>query len=298
MGCVKQTQAVAKAMGEFKWEEAVQLRGRSFQRNLETYRMLTRPRPKAMPTGPGTGHNLLVMHIGAPCCGMNAAVRSFVRNAIASGNKVFGAHNGVEGLLAGEVEHITWGKVAGWVVQGGALLGTKRTLPGNNLEKIAEQLQKHGIEGILIIGGFEAFHSVIQLAEARDKHAAFRIPMTVLPATISNNVPGTDFTLGADTALNEITEICDRIRQSAAGTKRRVFIVETMGGYCGYLATMAGLAGGCDAAYIHEEYFGIRDLLKDLEVLSNKINKGKIERGLILRNEKANDHYTTDFLYK
>ena len=122
--------------------------------------------------------------------------------------------------------------------------------------------------------------------------------MTVLPATISNNVPGTDFTLGADTALNEITEICDRIRQSAAGTKRRVFIVETMGGYCGYLATMAGLAGGCDAAYIHEEHFGIRDLLKDLDILQNKINKGNIERGLILRNEKANAHYTTDFLFK
>lgn len=122
--------------------------------------------------------------------------------------------------------------------------------------------------------------------------------MTVLPATISNNVPGTDFTLGADTALNEITEICDRIRQSAAGTKRRVFIVETMGGYCGYLATMAGLAGGSDAAYIHEEPFGIKQLMSDLEILQNKINKGKIERGLVLRNEKANEHYTTDFLYK
>jgi len=64
----------------------------------------------------------------------------------------------------------------------------------------------------------------------RDKYKAFRIPMVVLPATISNNVPGTDFSVGGDTALNEITEICDRIRQSAQGTKRRVFIVETMGG--------------------------------------------------------------------
>ena len=64
---------------------------------------------------------------------------------------------------------------------------------------------------------------------------------------------GSDFSIGGDTALNEITEICDRIRQSAQGTKRRVFIVETMGGYCGYLATMAGLAGGADAAYIFEE---------------------------------------------
>merc|ERR1719481_2430108 len=122
--------------------------------------------------------------------------------------------------------------------------------------------------------------------------------MVVLPATISNNVPGTDFSIGADTALNEITEICDRIRQSAQGTKRRVFIVETMGANCGYLATMAGLAGGADAAYIPEENFAIKDLIKDLEIMAHKMDKGQIFRGLILRNENANKNYTTDFFYR
>jgi len=120
----------------------------------------------------------------------------------------------------------------------------------------------------------------------------------VLPATISNNVPGTDFSIGADTALNEITEICDRIRQSAQGTKRRVFIVETMGGYCGYLATMAGLAGGADAAYIFEEPFKVQDLMRDLDIMAYKMDKGNIFRGLILRNEKASENYNTDFLYR
>ena len=124
----------------------------------------------------------------------------------------------------------------------------------------------------------------------------FCIPMVVLPATISNNVPGSEFSLGADTALNEITEICDRIRQSAQGTKRRVFIIETMGAYCGYLASMAGLAAGSDAAYIHEEKFTIKTLMDDLEVMINKIKEGKVERGLVLRNENANDNYTTDFI--
>lgn len=66
------------------------------------------------------------------------------------------------------------------------------------------------------------------------------IPIVVIPSTISNNVPGTELSIGCDTALNEITEICDRIRLSAQGTKRRVFIVEVMGGHCGYLATLAG----------------------------------------------------------
>lgn len=80
----------------------------------------------------------------------------------------------------------------------------------------------------------------MQFAEARVNYDAFKIPLVVIPSTISNNVPGTEFSLGCDTALNEITEICDRIRLSAQGTKRRVFIIETMGGYCGYLATLAG----------------------------------------------------------
>ena len=107
---------------------------------------------------------------------------------------------------------------------------------------------------------------------------------------------GTDFSIGADTALNCITEICDRIRQSATGTKRRVFIVETMGGYCGYLATLAGMAGGADAAYINEESFGIKELTRDLEILASKMDEGQVFRGLLLINEKANPNYNIDFL--
>ena len=295
MECVKKTQAVAKATEEKDWAKAVELRGRSFQRNLDTYRMLSKHH---VVNPEGKGYKLGVMHCGAPACGMNAAVRSFVRNCLSSGNKAMAIHNGVEGLIEDQIKEITWSDVQGWVVQGGALLGTKRKLPKGNFDKIAANLKKHNIQGLLVIGGFEAFQCVLELAEARDGHPEFCIPMTVLPATISNNVPGTDFSLGADTALNEITEICDRIRQSAQGTKRRVFIIETMGGYCGYLATMAGLAGGADAAYIREEPFSIKDLMHDLEIMKGKMIEGKIERGLILRNEKANDNYTTDFCYK
>lgn len=84
-------------------------------------------------------------------------------------------------------------------------------------------------------------------------------------------------------ALNEITEICDRIRQSAQGTKRRVFLIETMGGYCGYLATLAGLAGGADAAYIFEEPANIDDLVEDVKHMASKMATGGISRGLVLR---------------
>ncbi|KTF71159.1 hypothetical protein cypCar_00046671, partial [Cyprinus carpio] len=90
---------------------------------------------------------------------------------------------------------------------------------------------------------------------------------------------------------------CDRIKQSASGTKRRVFIIETMGGYCGYLATVGGLAAGADAAYIYEEPFDIRDLQSNVEHLTEKM-KTSIQRGLVLRNENCSENYTTDFIYQ
>uniref|UniRef100_A0A8B9E702 Phosphofructokinase, muscle n=1 Tax=Anser cygnoides TaxID=8845 RepID=A0A8B9E702_ANSCY len=128
----------------------------------------------------------------------------------------------------------------------------------------------------------KAFTGSLEMMEGRAKFEELCIPLCVIPATVSNNVPGSDFSIGADTALNTITTTCDRIKQSAAGTKRRVFIIETMGGYCGYLATLAGLAGGADAAYIYEEHFSIRDLQINVEHLTEKM-KTTVKRGLVLR---------------
>jgi len=297
MLCVKKTQAVAAAMEAKNWDIAVQLRGRSFARNLETYKMLTRLKPPKETLGKG-GHNLAVMHCGAPCCGMNAAVRSFVRNSIYRGDTVLAIQDGIDGLLEGKVKEMGWGDVTGWVTQGGAFIGTKRTLPQKHMEKVAARFKEFKIQALLIIGGFEAYLTLIQLSDARDKFPELCIPMVGIPATISNNVPGTGFSLGCDTAVNEITEICDRIRQSAQGTKNRVFIIETMGGYCGYLATMAGLAGGADNAYIFEEPFGISDVVEDINHLIQKMEEGGIHRGVVLRNEYANANYTTEFMHQ
>ncbi|XP_077517814.1 ATP-dependent 6-phosphofructokinase isoform X2 [Amblyomma americanum] len=297
MQCVEKTQAVAKAMASKEWQKAVQLRGRSFERNVQTYRMLTRLKPPKSAQDKQEGYRMAVMHVGAPCCGMNAAVRSFVRNCLFRGDTVYGIHDGVEGLVEGNIQLMSWNDVTGWVGQGGAFLGTKRTLPGDMMEQVVARLREYRIQALLIIGGFEGYHTVLQLAEGRERYPELRIPMCIIPATISNNVPGTEFSLGADTALNEITEICDRIRQSAQGTKRRVFVVETMGGYCGYLATLAGLAGGADAAYIFEEHFNIKDLMNDVQHMQVKMSEG-VQRGLILRNEKANENYTTDFIFR
>ncbi|XP_029039687.1 ATP-dependent 6-phosphofructokinase isoform X5 [Osmia lignaria lignaria] len=307
MECVRRTKAVAQAMADKNWGLAVQLRGKGFARNLDTYKMLTRLKapvdhdPSREGNGPALtkGHYTLgVMHIGSPSCGMNAAVRSFVRNCIYRGDKVYGICDGVLGLMAGKFKLMNWPSVTGWVAQGGAYLGTKRAPPKEEqLPQIAQKLKEYGIQALLIIGGFEGYQTGLTFYKARDKYEEFQIPIAMIPATISNNVPGTEFSLGCDTALNEITEICDRIRQSAQGTKRRVFIIETMGGYCGYLATVAGLAGGADAAYIFEEKFNIKDLNQDVIAMAAKMSEG-VQRGLILRNENANLNYNTDFMQR
>ncbi|XP_035577780.1 ATP-dependent 6-phosphofructokinase, platelet type isoform X3 [Zalophus californianus] len=320
--CVQMTQDVQRAMDERRFKDAVRLRGRSFESNLNTYKRLAIKLPDDQIVK--SNCNVAIINVGAPAAGMNAAVRSAVRVGIADGHKMLAIYDGFEGFAKGQIKEIGWGDVGGWTGQGGSILGTKRTLPGKSLEDIAAQMRKHSINALLIVGGFEAYLGLLELSAARDKYEELCVPMVMVPATVSNNVPGSDFSIGADTALNTITDTCDRIKQSASGTKRRVFIIETMGGYCGYLANMGGLAAGADAAYIFEEPFDIRDLQKatsrpcsasaylhsgtwtrttvmttesNVEHLTEKM-KTTIQRGLVLRNESCNENYTTDFIYQ
>ncbi|KAF3818758.1 hypothetical protein GH733_012175 [Mirounga leonina] len=344
--CVQMTQDVQRAMDERRFKDAVRLRGRSFESNLNTYKRLAIKLPDDQIVK--SNCTVAIINVGAPAAGMNAAVRSAVRVGISDGHKMLAIYDGFEGFAKGQIKEIGWGDVGGWTGQGGSILGTKRTLPGKSLEDIAIQMRKHSINALLIIGGFEAYLGLLELSAARDKYEELCVPMVMVPATVSNNVPGSDFSIGADTALNTITdafesailfadvrdrhqefcvpicvlpatisnsvpgtdlsmgsdtglnavvETCDRIKQSASGTKRRVFIIETMGGYCGYLANMGGLAAGADAAYIFEEPFDIRDLQSNVEHLTEKM-KTTIQRGLVLRNESCSENYTTDFIYQ
>ncbi|KFP18080.1 6-phosphofructokinase type C, partial [Egretta garzetta] len=275
MECVQMTQEVQKAMDEGRFVEAVRLRGRSFENNLNTYKLLSHKKPDA--ELPKTNFNVAVLNVGAPAAGMNAAVRAAVRVGITEGHKMFAVIDGFEGFARGKIKEISWGDVGGWTGQGGSILGTKRTLPAKYLEKIADQMRTNNINALMVIGGFEAYLGLLELSAAREKYDEFCVPMVMVPATVSNNVPGSDFSIGADTALNTITD--------------------TMGGYCGYLANMGALAAGADAAYIFEEQFDIRELQANVEHLTEKM-KTSIQRGLVLRNENCNENYTTDFIYQ
>jgi len=173
---------------------------------------------------------------------MNAATRQAVRFCHARGHTPLAIHNGFDGLLEDNVQEVSWLRVDNWTTRGGSELGTNRTLPNADLGSVAAALQRHDIDALLLVGGFEAFNSVLIMEQARAHYPSFQIPMIHLPATISNNVPLTDFSLGSDTSLNALVDACDAIKQSASASRNRVFVVETQGGNSGYIAALGALA--------------------------------------------------------
>lgn len=246
------------------------------------------------------------IHVGAPAGGMNQATRAAVAYCLTRGHTPLAIHNGFPGLCrhhadkpVGSVREIEWLESDNWVNQGGSEIGTNRSLPSEDFETTAKCFEEHKLDALFLVGGFEAFTAVSQLRRAREKYPAFKIPMVVLPATISNNVPGTEYSLGSDTCLNSLIDFCDIIRQSASSTRRRVFVVETQGGKSGYIATTAGLSVGATAVYIPEEGINIKTLSRDIDFLRDNFSKDQgINRAgkIILRNECASDTYTTQVI--
>ena len=294
MECVEKTRAVAQAIDSHDYETAMKLRGSSFKEAFQTLRTMLRALPH--PLQPDQKRfRLAIMHSGAPAPGMNAAVRAAVRLGLDQGHIILGVRNGFSGLINGEVEEMNWMSVNGWAALGGCELGTSRkTITGSDMYGIARAIENHNIQGLLIIGGWDGYESSFQFLNARQNYPAFNIPIVCLPATINNNLPGSELSLGADTALNNITEAVDKIKDSAVAL-RRAFVVEVMGRNCGYLALMSGLATGAERVYLNEEGVTIQDLVADVEKLRYGFSHGK-RLGLMIRNEHANAVYNTAFM--
>lgn len=302
MEAVRLTRAVAEAIENKDFAKAMSLRDAEFAEYYRAYIATTSTSSPKLNV-PGTRRlRIGIIHIGAPAGGMNAATRAAAAYCLCRGHTPVAIHNGFGGLTrhdATAVKELTWIEVESWSNKGGSELGTNRELPGPCLEKVAQVFAKHRIQALLAIGGFEAFHAVSELRLARDKLPALRIPMVVLPATISNNVPGTEFSLGSDTCLNALITYCDTIRRSASASRRRVFVVETQGGKSGYVATIAGLSVGALAVYIPEEGISLNMLVRDIEFLRESFARdaGQAQAGkVILRNERASDTYTTEII--
>jgi 6-phosphofructokinase 1 len=292
--CVSRSREINTLLETRDYARALELRGRSFNAALNTLKTLLRALPH--PPEPGRRRlRLAILNVGAPAPGMNTAVRAAVRVAIDQGHVVFGVRRGFQGLAGDDMQEMTWMSVNDWAGLGGSELGTNRAVPnGPDFYAIARTIEKRQIEGLLVIGGWEAYQGAYRLFDERSNFPAFNIPMVCLPATINNNLPGTELSIGADTALNNIVSAVDKIKQSAVA-ERRCYIVEVMGWRCGYLALMSGLATGAERVYLHEEGITLNSMKEDLDMLVRGFREGK-RLGLVIRSEEANATYDTLFM--
>lgn len=288
------TNALAEALNKQDFNKAMNLRGNSFKGAFRIVRTLVR----AIPHDPEPGKprlRLAVMNAGAPAPGMNTAIRALIRIGIDRGHILLGVKDGFRGLSNGHIEEMGWMSVNGWAHTGGAGLGTNRYIPeGRDYYHIARSLEEHKIDGLIVVGGSTAYEAALQMYERRNTFPAFDLPILCVPATIDNDLAGSELSIGADTALNNIVDAVDKIKQSAVAL-RRVFVVEVMGRKCGYLALMSALASGAERVYLHEEGLSLKDLQADVEELIHGFQQGK-PLGLVIRNENVNPTYTTPFI--
>jgi 6-phosphofructokinase 1 len=242
-----------------------------------------------------------ILHSGATTPGMNSAVRAAVRFCIDKGHEAVGIMGGISGLIEGNskkkknISKMDWMSVNGWASLGGANLGTSRKVPkSQDFWNIARNIAEHDIDGLLIIGGWSGVVTAYKLYSQRGSFPVFNIPVICLPATISNNLPGFELSVGTDTAINNIVDAVDKIKQSAVALQR-CFIVEVSGRFCGYLALMSGLATGAERTYLHEDGVTLHSFQNDIQRLISQF-KDKRHSALIIRNEKSNASYDTAFM--
>ena len=297
MECVNISHSVAESISKGDYEKAMKLRGNVF---VETYNTLyTLMKAGAPKSGPQTDLNkplrIAIMNCDAAAPGMNTAVRSAIRIGIDSGHSFLGIEHGFRGFIEGKIRNLDWLSVRGWATIGGAELGTSRKIPkSGEFYAIARHIEHYKIDAIIMIGGWSGYESAYQLYQRRDNYPAFNIPILCIPASIDNNLPGSEYSIGCDTALNNIIEAIDKIKQSAVATNRCI-VVEVMGYYCGFLALMSGIATGAERVYLHEEGVTLKNLQKDLSHLINGFQSGK-RLWLIICNEKSNPVYNTNFI--
>ncbi|MDH5451180.1 MAG: 6-phosphofructokinase [Candidatus Bathyarchaeota archaeon] len=202
-----------------------------------------------------------VVTAGGDAPGMNAAIRSIVRVAIFHGLKVLGVERGYAGLIEGQVHPLDSRSVSGIINRGGTILRTARCeeiKTSQGIQEVKNTLKASGIDGLIVIGGGGSFKA------ASEVHEASGLPIVGVPATIDNDVAGTDTTIGFDTAINTALFTIDRIRDTAT-SHERVFVVEVMGRKRGFLAVEVGLAEGAEFILIPEIKYNLEDICRKLE---------------------------------
>ncbi|WP_242405143.1 6-phosphofructokinase [Methanoculleus bourgensis] len=204
---------------------------------------------------------------GGDCPGLNAVIRAVVRTGAKYGFDTIGIRDGWHGLIAGDVEPLTDYSVTGILPKGGTILGTSRTNPFKDeadVQRLRDNIKRFGIDALVAIGGEDTLG-------VANKLSTMGIPVVGVPKTIDNDVAATDYTFGFDTAVSIVTEAIDRLHTTAE-SHHRIMVVEVMGRHAGWIATMAGIAGGADQILIPEVPFDLDEVAGHLQA---RYEKGK-----------------------
>jgi len=217
------------------------------------------------------------------CAGVNAAIRAVVRTACKHQIEVVGVLKGYDGLIDGKFIPLNRGSVSSIINLGGTFLKTsrsKRFLTTAGQKLAVKNIREQKIEGLIVIGGNGS------LKGAHILTSRYKIPVVGVPATIDNDLNGVDLSIGADTAVNVALDAIDKIRDTATSLER-IFIVEVMGRYSGYIAMQVALAGGCEEVLLPEREFTIEAMCNEIE---QGTRKGKISWIIIVAEGKAKAH--------
>jgi 6-phosphofructokinase 1 len=215
---------------------------------------------------------IAVFTSGGDAPGMNACIRAVVRTAMYYGIEVYGIRRGYNGMIAGDIYQMTSHSVSNIIQRGGTILKSARSkefMTKEGRQKAFEQLQKFGIEGLVAIGGNGTFTG------ATIFYDEYGIPTVGAPGTIDNDLYGTDYTIGYDTAVNTALEAIDKIRDTA-DSHDRVFFIEVMGRDSGYIAIQSGIAGGAEIVMVPEVLTPISEVVETLKQGWNRSKSSSI----------------------
>lgn len=218
--------------------------------------------------------NIAVLTSGGDAPGMNAAIRAVVRTGINRGLKVYGIKRGYNGLIQGDLEEMDMSSVADIIHRGGTILRTARSEEFKTAEGLAKAVnvaKVFNIDGIVIIGGDGSFAGAQKLTGSG-------IACIGIPGTIDNDLAYTDFTIGFDTAVNNVLDSINKIRDTST-SHERVSIIEVMGRHCGDIALYAGIAGGAESIIVPEMEYSIDEICKRLIQAKNR---GKLHSIIVL----------------
>jgi 6-phosphofructokinase 1 len=222
---------------------------------------------------------------------MNAAIRAVVRAAIGRGSSVVGFTHGYEGIIDDEAMPLDSTSVGGIISRGGTMLRSARSktfMTEDGRDRAVGVLRKHELEGLVVIGGDGSLRGALAL------HDEFGFPVMGVPGSIDNDISGTDFSIGFDTAVNAALEAIDRVRDTAY-SHERIFVIEVMGRHNGFIALEAGLAGGAEAILIPEVPYSLFEICSDMKRAAVRGKKSSI---IIVAEGAARASDIKDFIEK